>query len=379
MTSPVGEGVATSAAAHRAGLARPRQLREHAVTAPFEGIVDESQLEAFVVGHRAFPLSEGFVGAGLWIRLAAAALRDLVAEGVLPPPTEHFWQRTALHVVVPDASRFSCPPDDVAELIEKLFVLPLADLASLAAHTERQRISLAHAGAAGAAMAARDLIESGAFERVVVLSADSYVDPAVMATIIEEGRLKGPDVQTGLQPGEAAAAILLERPEVAAQRGAEVGAKVLAARHASPASPPPEPTEEDDSGPTAGDRAAYFMRAGVLIAKVISETLADAGIARFAGDIVLDLNGEEWRAAAWGTAQTRPRPAHTRLQQVIDFDASKLILPCASFGEIGAASGVAGVCLAARSFARDYATGDATLVVSLSENGEVGVIVVGRS
>lgn len=374
LVSPVGEGVVASAAAQRAGLAKPKPLPGVTVELPF-ALSDEEMAEPLVVsvvGHRVTPLTDGFTQTGLWLRLAVAATRDLLGYGRLPAAADPFWDRTLMYGVLPnvDSPRFGWPADEVLEIVESRYLRLLAELAPIAGRIERARVRWAHAGAASALMDVASLVQGGSVDRVCLASVDSYCDFPTVKTLMDDGRLKSPDVQTGMQPGEAAAMILIERREAARSRGAEGSASIVSARHEKPANEPPSSAPSDD--PTSGgDHAAYFVQAGILWAKVITEALTDAGISRFAGDIIVDLNGEEWRASAWGMAQVR-------LQNVIDFAACKLVVPCASFGEIGAASGVAGVCLAARSFARDYATGDATLVVSLSENGEVGAIVVGR-
>ncbi|NTX02420.1 hypothetical protein [Myxococcus sp. CA040A] len=84
------------------------------------------------------------------------------------------------------------------------------------------------------------------------------------------------------------------------------------------------------------------------------------------GDLISDLNGETWRAQAWGFVQVR---LHDRLGE-----RTRLLIPCTSLGDVGAASGAVGVCMATRAFARKYASGEHTVIVSSAEHGEVGAI-----
>ncbi len=52
------------------------------------------------------------------------------------------------------------------------------------------------------------------------------------------------------------------------------------------------------------------------------------------------------------------------------------MVPAASLGDVGAASGAVARGVTARSFARGYARGPATLIVSSSERGDVGALVL---
>jgi 3-oxoacyl-[acyl-carrier-protein] synthase-1 len=126
------------------------------------------------------------------------------------------------------------------------------------------------------------------------------------------------------------------------------------------------PGEQDDVTP-------FVTAVARQLSDAVVGVLADAAApAPFTGDILLDLNGEEWRSRAWAAAQLR-------LQSHVDWDRCDLVLPCASFGEIGAASGPVAVALAVRAFTRGYARGEQTMVLSVSEDGDVGAALVARS
>jgi 3-oxoacyl-[acyl-carrier-protein] synthase-1 len=84
---------------------------------------------------------------------------------------------------------------------------------------------------------------------------------------------------------------------------------------------------------------------------------------------VTDLNGELGRSMRWGTALTMLEGELRHLQ---------LVCPAESFGEIGAASGPASVCVAAGAFARGYSPSSHTFVVSMDDCGTSGAILVQR-
>ncbi|RJS21805.1 hypothetical protein DRW03_15815 [Corallococcus sp. H22C18031201] len=91
----------------------------------------------------------------------------------------------------------------------------------------------------------------------------------------------------------------------------------------------------------------------------------------FRGDILLDLNGEEWKAQCWGHAQLL-------LREHIDMHRVRTVFPVVSWGDIGAASGVAALCLATRSFVRRASSADRALICCLSDDGGAGALLLER-
>jgi 3-oxoacyl-[acyl-carrier-protein] synthase-1 len=89
----------------------------------------------------------------------------------------------------------------------------------------------------------------------------------------------------------------------------------------------------------------------------------------FAGEFYLDLSGEAWKARAWGYAQLR-------LRDVVAFEHCTNVFPSLSFGETGAASGVAGVCLAVRALARGYARSNHAVICSINDFGHTSAIMI---
>jgi 3-oxoacyl-[acyl-carrier-protein] synthase I len=359
MVTPLGNGVVQTAGAQRAGLAFPQLLHDF----PVEGAMDdEDNVVDSIVGFRISPLTDGFLQTGLWIRIAIEVLRDLFEYGNLPLPDDTaFWRKTALFIATPDVNsdRFGWPKSEISATLTNNYISPMLDLLGLDIAFKPAHIGHGHSGWAAMTCAAKGLI-GHSMDRAVVLGVDSYVDQLSLGVLAGNGRLKTPAIPIGLIPGEAGAAFLVERAGHSVGRAETI---LLAAHHARPLQEPP--SEQTDMGP-------FLTSIGKQLADSAIRILADTATPMpFAGDIVLDMNGEEWRARTWAAAQVG-------LKEHIDFDRCNLVFPCASFGEIGAASGPVGIALAARAFARGYARSEQTMVLSISENGEVGAALIGR-
>jgi 3-oxoacyl-[acyl-carrier-protein] synthase-1 len=176
----------------------------------------------------------------------------------------------------------------------------------------------------------------------------------------ETNRLRTPEQPVGLCPGEGAACVLLESGDGARGRLHVLGAAV-----------PPSRLTPDAAEPTVWRQANVPGIANAVV-EAIRQALSAAGVEPpFRGDVIVDLNGELWRAAAWGHAQ----PALTAL---LDAATTRPIFPAITYGDIGAVGPVAALCIAERSFARGFASGARTLIVSVSDLGRSSAIVVGR-
>lgn len=357
LVTSVGCGVVQSASSQRAGVLRPAECSSILVLDP-EG----EEVHPFV--HRVRHVTDGFAQTGLWIQLAMVALADLCEYAKLPPfSDDDFWRKTELLVVTPDPlfERFGWPDELVAGIIINDFVLKLGGLLSSSMAFRDGDLFAGHCGTASAILRARTVLEEEHVDRVLVLSVDSFVDHTSFADVVEDDRLKTSERPTGLVPGEAGGCILFESEHSLASRGSRPRAYVSAVAVLSEVGPSLREQEEPSS------RALDFGRAMALVA---SQAATDqGGSLPFRGDLILDLNGEQWRGIAWGTAEGL-------LADVLDLDACRRDYPCVSFGEIGATSGVAGVCLATRSFERGYSQSGTSLVVSASEGEEVSAIAI---
>jgi 3-oxoacyl-[acyl-carrier-protein] synthase-1 len=350
MVSAVGRDVVTTCASVRAGIRRPSELGHAAV-------IDEDTDEAVpVVGYPMRGFSDGFIAAGTWARMAADCLEDLMRYGGLPPAgATTFWDRTCLFVVTPviDDGRFlDQAAYGLGSFHQRLAasVLPLIDLPIPADRVFG--VPFAHAGTAVALGQAHDIIAAGRADRAIVLACDSCAEPLSAQWLERQGRLKSDEAPVGLIPGEAAACFLVETEPAARGRGARPEALITGWSAAT------EPANLFSDARNTG-----LGLASVGAAALDSEPA-------FAGDLIVDLNGETWRAYELGCALAR-------LGSRID-ETARTVLLCDSLGEIGAASGCAGVCLAVRSFARGYAAAERALVLSSSEYGYVGAIQLRR-
>lgn len=345
LVTSLGHGVEASAAAARAGILRPT---------PIEGVMafDEDEMEVPVAGHAVRDLTDGFEQTGRWLQLAHAAVQDLLREGELEPPDHDSWSRTALLPVLPEpnADRFGWADSLAAEIIEAGFVRRLEQLTGIAWAFEPDWLSFGATGLARSLEAGAELLESKKVDRLIVLAVDSWLDTPSLMHLGEAGRIKGGEASFGMMPGEAAACALLSTT-------ASGRARVSSARVET--TDVPALDEREDQVPAA---QAQGQALGRLVAESVSGPAP-------ADHLSVDINGEEWRAHVWGMAKVAARDH-------VDLDACIETYPCASFGDVGAVTALAGLCLFERSLERGYATGDRCIVASADENGHVATVII---
>ena len=351
MVSSVGYDVATACAAIRAGLSRP-------VGIPYFSVLEEETHESMpLIGHPIRALTDGFSSVGQWLQMAQTAFRDLLRFGGIPDKDNAaFWQKTGMTLVTPmlDDSRFMYVPYCQPEQIEDTYLKPL--LVAMGCPILPENVNLVsegHRGALQAVAEADTFIHDRHLERLLVLAADSYLDAMSLSWLAEFDRLKTKNKPTGLIPGEAAVGLLLEPYQKAVRRGAKVLAKVKALA-------------------LEKEKCHYFSdqpNQGRAMAKTITAALSvQSSNKPFAGDLIIDLNGENWRAYEFGTAVTQV-PQHLLGEY-------HLLTPAISVGDTGAASGALNIALAARALDRDYATSASTIIVASSDYGEVGTLII---
>ncbi len=341
-----------------AGLERP-------VTLPGTEVDDPTEIVATAVGHRIEGFSDGFIQTGRWIRLAEQCLAGFAESlNIDREKAAPIWTRTAVLPSVPyafDEHRLDWSADQALDVASESFMGVLQGVSGFPFQFEPSYVRFGHAGVCSALEQAHALLASARFDRVIVLGVDSYVELLSLLSISESGRIKTPGNPIGLVPGEACACFSVERISHAARSTGAGAVRVLAAncRYDSSALTP----IYDDPPPSIAEN----------LRQVVQQTLDEGcGGAPFRGEVVLDQNGETWKANAWGNA-------YARLCQLPGFRPSRLIVPASSVGETGAASAALGVCLAAHVFARGFAKENKMLIVSIAENGDVGAILVGTS
>ncbi|MEX1368236.1 MAG: sigma 54-interacting transcriptional regulator, partial [Nannocystaceae bacterium] len=102
----------------------------------------------------------------------------------------------------------------------------------------------------------------------------------------------------------------------------------------------------------------------------LGEAMAAAGGGVPVAQTFIDINGERYREEEWGMAM---------LRHAADFeDPLRYVAAARAWGDIGAASGTAFVCLATQAWARGYARGPRVALVAGSDAGERAVVVLGE-
>jgi 3-oxoacyl-[acyl-carrier-protein] synthase I len=347
MCTSIGRSTPLVCAALRAGITRPRRIRD------LEGLDPDTEDSIPLMAHPAKVVTEGFYKVGRWVRLASAALTQLLGES---PPAPGPW---ALHVVTrtPDEDFLDCAdvdevdPGNAAAFLERTLVDALcSDFGLSVPPSSRRLFSRGAVGVAAALSEAAQQFAGRRLDRVLVVAVDSWIDPTLLAQAADAARLKTPDSSTGFAPGEAAVAFWVE-PADAVRRAAGLPAPPVVERVALQG--------RSDDPLSAPEPSASSVTAAVQ----------DAVGSEEPGDVFLDLSGEEWRARQWGTAL---------VQLAAPLSRSRFHLPAISLGDVGAASGAIGLLLALEALERRWAAGDRCLVVSCAESGEASGIAVRR-
>jgi 3-oxoacyl-[acyl-carrier-protein] synthase-1 len=346
MTS-VGHDVHTACASIRAGIQRPHELTHFFVLDTAE------QKSVPLIARPVAGYTDGFVGIGLWLRLARAALQDLRREARLPDSNDiGFWSKTALLAVTPElaAGRFDDDEEITAENLSSLYVDPLVRAMGWPiVHDFRDTISIGHAGAVEAVKRADALLRARA-ERVIIVCADSLLDAFSLEWLAVGDRLKNGENPFGVVAGEAGASFMLESETTAMQRGAPIIALVSALHLA-----------KSGCNPLAGDSMI-----GDALAQALGALLATEKSRTFAGICICDINGEPWRSQDWGAARVRLGSQLT--------DDIRWLFPCESLGETGCASGAVALCVGSQALRRGYANCDSIMITSTSDSGTVGAL-----
>lgn len=328
-------------------------------------VFDEGSPEPVPVrGHAAADLAHTLRGVERLVHLGAAGLADL-----LPHTGLTNLRRVGLHLALPSGLYLSAweaesarahqtkgvprpgppanghPPSRAVEaraaLEDKLLSL-LLRRAGVAAGPSRLYLHDG-GGFVSALREANEAIASGAVDACIVGGIDSLVDPNVLEALGGLHLLATPARAAGILPGEGAAFVLVERAVAARRRGATVHAVLSGFAEAR--------------GP---GRLVEVHEPGRALAEAIAGSLAASHTAP--GFVIGSLNGDERRALDWGYAQVRLQ-ARGVLRDAAEWH------PATSFGDLGAATGPAAVCAAARAFARGYAPSPDCLVWLAGDDG----------
>lgn len=268
-----------------------------------------------------------------------------------------FWSKTALLTVTPDPShpRFDCD-EDLGKNFAKNHVLKIV-VSQVDLRVSEANLFSVQGGYAAlfhAISSAREPLESGRFERVIVLCVNSLLDDVTLTWLDVNDRLKSPARASGLAPGEAAVALILESDQSCLRRAVKPLAAVAGVGlHASTGTK--DPAER-----------------GKALSQSIRQALSTAGVPTpFGGDTVTDLNGEVWKALEFAGARLH-------LKDVLADDL-RVEIPCASVGDVGSAMSGVNLTFATWGFARNTASSHHTLITAVCDTGETGALCLART
>ncbi|RJS18325.1 hypothetical protein DRW03_24630 [Corallococcus sp. H22C18031201] len=337
-------GAATPAcAAFRANLFQPSQSPDAEVAEPG----DETPQAVTVCSA---PVSTfGFSGVGRLVALTCEALKDL-------------WSRVDLATLASNTGFFFALPDprerglELGDLDESLQDR-LDELGTRILKQSLRNLGLTwkgplrffgggHIAFAQALHAAQAELMRRSMKSCVVMGLDCLVEEGTLQSLASEERLKSPARPTGLVPGEAGAALLLTTEPSSNESRSKPTVELRAIRTGS------EPFPRGADKPSDGRALAECARTA----------LAADGPLQGTPLLVSDHNGEEWRAREWGMALIQLRTLG------LTFEAPPTWYPAIGFGEVGAASGAVGACLAIRGLERGYAPATSCLVMSCADD-----------
>lgn len=349
LATSVGHNAADSCASIRAGLQRPCPV-------PGFEVLDGDEQEAVALTARPMAgVTDGFEGIGRWVVMAVAAARDLGSAPGLDAGSRAFWEGTAFCAVLPepDDRRFDSDLPWARDPARSLVVSLQENLRWPIDAAKLVSLRTAHAGLAHAIESAKPRLAQGQFQRLVICAVDTYVDAASLEWLLEEDRLKLDEQPFGVIPGEAAAWLVLETDSAARARGGSLLAEVAAAAFV--------PGKH-------GFRTQQPML-GESLHEAVARALAACGEPALTGLVLADLNGEPWRAHELGSAQQR-------LGAKLPSSQAQWLLPASSLGETGAASASVATCVAVASWQRRYGPRATAAVLSTSEAGHAGCVLL---
>lgn len=311
LVTALGYGWRSSAAAMRAGLSRPWPLE-----------LPEEESLAPITGYAARHLTEGKRGAARLGALLEGAVNDLLTQVTIP---EHLT--TSFYLAGPDPER---GPNDEA--------LTTILTEACAPWPGQQRAAWLRTGRTAffeAIRRAQDALANGRTDLAVVGGVDSLCEGPALLPLRAARRIKNDDDPTGLMPGEAAALLLLV--PTSAQARARLGVPSFGN----------EARTQENREPSTG----------VGLERALSPVLK----AHPSEWLLVDQNGEDYRAAEWGFALPRLiRAGHA---------SPELWYPAISLGDTGAAAPAVSAIWALAAWDRGYAPAS-TAVVCASADGE---------
>lgn len=349
MVSSLGLDAATSCAAARAGIRRAQQI-DGLRFASLDGRSVES-----ATGHPVPIITHGFEGAARLAQLALAAVRDLTSRFPISAGA-----RVGLYISLPSCRRHLTGAELIPDPVAKKFFLEEADNArlgldesvwtetvlapamkhvGLAGRSLRFATHIGHTGFAEALAVAVKEVQRNDVDLALVGGIDSLVDERSLKWLKLTGRLKSEANPIGLEPGEGAAFIAIER----------------ARSMNGPGIPRFSRIQKIATGEEVGSQLLGQPVTGKVLGDCV-RAIADMAETLW---LVIDHNGEVARGMEFGNVLARI--------EALALTMAPVLFPAASFGDTGAASGAIAACLARSALMRNYSNADAAAVASVAD------------
>lgn len=187
---------------------------------------------------------------------------------------------------------------------------------------------------------AGQLLAGGQVDRVLLVVADSLVDPDRHESLDTAGRVRSSRSPAGMMPGEAGAGLVLTAD------GA--GPHILGTGHGRELQPIAGPTISTGSG----------------LQQAIGGLLPDGPVWALP-----DLTGEDYRAREWGLLLSRLSPR---------LNVGRLTHPASSIGDCGAAGAAVQLAIAATGLQRGWAGSAHALVTAAADDGRRSAALLGK-
>lgn len=343
IASALGTNAAAVAAAIRAGVSRPTHLPD----LELEDVHDQGV--EVITGHPVAAIADGFAGVGRRLALVHSAIESLrtAARDVASLAGLRVHVFVATTAPTPDVY-FEEPDVVTTRLAASVGRIVRECLGHVIRLTGVDVTSAGGVAFAETLRGARRVLASGSADAVLIVAVDSWLDGSSLEWLAMHHRLKCSDNPVGLIPGEAAVAVLVGGAGVFGP-----GTPPLAAWSRAVRIPSVEVSEAKE-------------RPGAALASAVDSAVRSAGVSVLEGLTVVDLNGEEARASAWGNALVRWGPRF----------AGRVRLPATSLGDTGAASGAVGLLVGHQGLVRGYSRGSRAWVLSSSDAGQAACVVL---
>jgi 3-oxoacyl-[acyl-carrier-protein] synthase-1 len=339
LITPVGLGLAETAASARARLARLREIdfMDRRFEPHVAGTVPDEGLPELAAPLAAQPLT---YRESRMLRLAHAAIEEAAAPlaGRGLPPLPLMLGLPEHHTLQP--------------LRPALFLQRLAMQAP--GLFDRGRSLAAPRGRAAALQAlphALARLASGELPALLIGGVDCLVDLLLLSRFEQQGRIRSGINSDGFSPGEGAAVLLLCGAALAAEHGLKPLARVMGA----------------GQGQEPGHLYADDPYLGEGLAAAVASALADAAASEPIQSVWCSFNGERYWAKEFSVAITR-RSARFASAHHVEH-------PAECFGDLGAAHGPALLALAAHALGQRWRPSPA-LVCASSDHADRGAAVL---